>query len=266
MAVIRASTASDVRVAVAGDWHSNRHGVRVALGRLHDRAPDVRTVLQLGDFNLGSGRPWADYCKSLDQAMTQFGIERILITPGNHDDWGQLSKRFASHPGQPYIPPRLRTIALLPRGFRFSIEQRSFVSFGGAASPDQERRIQGKDWWPEEEPTLAETEATILGGTADVMLSHEAVNGGTLRVDAALTRPNPSLFSQHGLQASRRSRAHVTQVWNRIKPMVLLHGHMHLQAEGQHPGGRRVYSLAANNTAGNIGVLDLRDLSWEWLD
>lgn len=260
------SLAYETRVAVAGDWHSSRYGVRTALGLLHDRAPDVRTVLQLGDFNLGSNGPWADYRRALGHAMSTFEIERILVTPGNHDDWGQLTRRFASHPGQPYPLPRLESIAFLPRGFRFTIGSRSFVSFGGAASPDQDRRIQGKDWWPEEEPTAADVDLIVQAGKADVLLTHEAVDGGTARVDAALARPNHDLFSSQGLEASRRSRGRVTEVWNCIRPRVLFHGHMHIRGEGHHPDGRRVYSLAANNAAGSIGVLDLQDLSWKWLD
>lgn len=256
----------EARVGVAGDWHSSRHAVRGALRLLKERAPDVRTILQLGDFNLGSNLPWADYRKTLAQALTTFEIGRILVTPGNHDDWGQLKQRFSAHPGEPYLLPRLESIAFLPRGYRFSIGTRSFVSFCGAASPDQENRIQGRDWWPEEEPSTAEADSTLRDGGADIMLTHEAVDGGSAEVDAVLARPDREIFSQRGLDASRRSRACVTELWNQIRPSVLFHGHMHIRAEGRHPDGRRVYSLAAIDAPGAIGVLDLRDLSWEWLN
>jgi hypothetical protein len=226
---------SEARVAIAGDWHSSRYAVRKAFSLLRDRAPDVRTVLHLGDFNLGSNRPWADYRKSLGQALALFDLDRILVTPGNHDDWGQLGRRFAAYPGEPYFLPHLESVAFLPRGFRFTIGPRSFVSFGGAASLDQEDRIQGKDWWPEEQASALEAELTGNGGRCDVMLTHEAVDGGSTRVDAALARPNRELFSQHGLDASRRSRALVTDLWKRIQPSALFHGHMNIRAEGAPP-------------------------------
>lgn len=256
----------EVRVAIAGDWHSSGYWARRALQMLHEQAPDVRTVLHLGDFNLTSNTPWAAYRRSVVEAMAQHGIRRVLVTPGNHDDWSQLGRRFALRPDEPYELPKAQAIAFLPRGYRFDIGGRKFLSFGGAASPDQDRRIRDKDWWPSEEPTPSDAVSALKGGRIDVMLSHEAVDGGTHFVDRVIKTPNRALFSDAGLDASRRSRSLVTGVWEQLAPARLFHGHMHVQAEGHHDGGRSVYALAANNSAGNIGVLDLRDLSWTWLN
>ena len=141
------------RVAIAGDWHSSGYWARRALTMLHDQAPDVRTVLHLGDFNLTSNTPWTAYRRNVVKAMATNGIERILVTPGNHDDWNQLGPRFELHPHEPYRLPKTETVSFLPRGYRFQIGGRTFLSFGGAASPDQEKRIEGRDWWGNEEPT-----------------------------------------------------------------------------------------------------------------
>lgn len=256
----------EVRVAIAGDWHSSGYWARRALGMLHDQAPDVRTVLHLGDFNLSSNTPWAAYRRSVMEAMAANSIERILVTPGNHDDWSQLGPRFDQHPGVPYWLPKAPGISFLPRGYRFEIGGRTFLSFGGAASPDQGRRIEGKDWWGNEEPTEADVARALAGGTVDVLLTHEAVDGGTRLVEDVIARPNRRLFDERGLSASRRSRAHVTEVWTRLAPRRLFHGHMHVRAEAHLPDSRSVYSLAANNSPGNLGILDLTDLSWSWLD
>ena len=256
----------ETHVAIAGDWHSSGYWVHRALKMLHDQAPEVRTVLHLGDFNLTSNTPWAFYRRNVVEAMEENGIERLLVTPGNHDDWSQLAQRFGAHPDEPYRMPKAPLISFLPRGYRFEIGGRSFLSFGGAASPDQGRRREGKDWWRNEEPTEADAVHALAGGKVDIMLTHEAVDGGTQLVDELLQRPNRQLFDPIGLSASRRSRALVTDVWNQLRPARLFHGHMHVRAVGHLPDLRSVYSLAANNSAGNIGVLELRDLTWAWLD
>lgn len=97
------------------------------------------------------------------------------------------------------------------------------------------------------------------------MLTHEAVNSGTNKVDRLLESPNSRLFTEHGLLASQRSRAIVTDVWTRTSPHVLCHGHMHVKDQRRLPDGRQVISMAAEEMLGNVGVLDLRDLSWTWL-
>ena len=256
----------EARVAIAGDWHSSGYWARHSLKMLHDRAPDVRTVLHLGDFNLTSNTPWSAYRRSVTEAMDANGIERILVTPGNHDDWNQLGPRFELHPDTPYRLPKAPGISFLPRGYRFTIGGRTFLSFGGAASPDQGRRIEGKDWWANEEPTNADVARALAGEIVDVMLTHEAVNGGTRLVEDVIAHPNRRLFDERGLSASRRSRALVTEVWTHLAPRRLFHGHMHVRAEAHLTDARSVYSLAANNSPGNLGILDLTNLSWSWLD
>lgn len=257
---------TESRIAIAGDWHSSGVWAKTALGLVHRHAPDVRTVLHLGDFNLTANLPWRAYRDSVNKAMKDNGIERILVTPGNHDHWGQLAQRFAQYPGVPYELPKTETISFLPRGYRFTIAGRKFLSFGGAASPDQERRIMGMNWWAEEEPTRQERAQALVGGGVDVMLTHEAVDGGSPTVDKIVAHPNHQLFTAHGLLASRRARALVTSLWNELTPPLLFHGHMHVRAEGRGGDGRRVYSMAANNTAGNVGILDLPTMTWTWLD
>jgi len=257
---------NETRVAIAGDWHSSGVWAKTALGLVRRHAPDVSTVLHLGDFNLTSNLPWRAYRDSLSKAMKENGIERILVTPGNHDHWGQLAERFALHPDEPYLLPKTDSISFLPRGYRFTIGGRTFLSFGGAASPDYESRFEGTNWWPAEEPTHDDAVRAIGGGEVDVILAHEAVDDGTHAVDQIIALPDRHLFSKRGLMASRRSRTLVTHVWDELAPPLLFHGHMHVRAEGRRQDGRTVYSLAANNAAGNIGVLDLPTMAWRWLD
>jgi hypothetical protein len=62
----------------------------------------------------------------------------------------------------------------LPRGARFTVVGRSFVSLGGAPSIDFETRVPGGDWWPTEMITYEDVAHVVAGGTADVMLTHDA--------------------------------------------------------------------------------------------
>jgi hypothetical protein len=106
-------------------------------------------------------------------ACADHGVD-IWITPGNHEDWGRLTTMWASpeNVGQPLqLTDHVR---VLPRGCRFELGGRSFVSLGGAPSVDLDRRTVGKDWWAEEAITPEDVELVVEGGHADVMLAHDA--------------------------------------------------------------------------------------------
>jgi hypothetical protein len=248
----------ETRVAVVGDLHGDARWtgrVLPAIGRL---ASDVNTILQVGDFWLG-----AEFLKSADYWCRQAGITRCLVSPGNHEPWNSLDVAFAASPGEPV---QLSTsVWALPRGSRFEIGGRSFLSFGGAASVDGEDRVKGVDWWPQSEmPTEADVQKAIAGDPVDIMISHETIDGGVPLVERVL-RVNPLGWPQAALAASALSRQRVTRVWQVARPRVLCHGHMHIADEAELPDGRRVYSLGCNGQEKNVGILRLSDLSWEWL-
>jgi hypothetical protein len=247
-------------VAVAGDWHGDaRFAGRIlpAIGRL---APDVTTILHVGDFGIGKDNA---FLKTADYWCARAGIHRILVSPGNHEFWPRIEAGFAATPNE---PTRLSTaVWALPRAFRFSIAGRSVLSFGGAASVDGEDRVVGADYWPHSEmPTEADVGKAIAGGPVDVMISHETIDGGVPLVDRVL-RSNPLGWPKGALAASALSRQRVTRVWQVARPRVLCHGHMHIADEAELHDGRRVYSLGCNGQEKNVGILRLSDLSWEWL-
>lgn len=248
---------SEERVAIAGDWHGDTDWVRHALPKLHTTAPDVQTILHLGDFEKGD-----ELLAVVDEACRAAGISRVLVTPGNHEDWGLLHTLFAAQPGEPV---QLSTMVwALPRGFRFQLADRSFLSFGGAASIDYARRTTGFSWWPTEIPADNDVAAAITGAPVDVLLAHDTVDGGTAETELVL-RSNRAGWSAEALDYAAMSRARVTRVWDDSQAKVLAHGHFHTQGEIELPSGRRVYSVAANNNPGNIALLRLRDLAWAWV-
>jgi Calcineurin-like phosphoesterase len=76
-------TLPDQRVAVCGDWHGNVGWVRTLSRILPALAPDVTTILQLGDW-------WIDP-DVVDETLADTDIDRIYVTLGNHEPWDQVT-------------------------------------------------------------------------------------------------------------------------------------------------------------------------------
>lgn len=249
----------ETRVAVAGDWHGNSTWANFAIPAIRRLAPDIRTILHAGDFGVGKDD---QFLNTADYWGKRTGL-RTLVTPGNHEYWPRLDAAFSAAPGQ--AVQLSESVWILPRGYRFEIGGRSFLSFGGAASVDREFRTEGKDWFPSEMPAELDVRAAIVGGTVDVMISHETVNGGTPAVEKML-RTNPMGWSSEALAESSLSRLRVTQVWAGTAPAALMHGHMHVFGEVELESGQRIFSLGRDMQDRNVGVLSLPDLGFEWLD
>jgi hypothetical protein len=252
----------ETRVAIAGDWHGNIRWVGRAIPALRRHAPDVRTILHAGDFGIWPGSMGKSFLGAVDRRCAESGIERILVTPGNHEDWLDITARFEVEPGEPVRFSE--SVWVMPRGFRFELAGKTFASFGGAASIDYEWRDEGTNWWREEMPSDEDVAAIIEGGPADVLITHETINGGTAATEQ-VTSTNPHGWSPDALTYSWLSRRRVTRVWEALSPRVLAHGHMHVRDEIDLPDGRRVYSLGADEREGNLALLDLETLAWEWV-
>ncbi|WP_354025929.1 metallophosphoesterase [Conyzicola nivalis] len=118
----------ETRVAVAGDWHGNTIWIQEMIPALHAAAPEVGTILHAGDFGILPGPRGKGFLAAVDAQCEASVIERVLVTPGNHDDWTRMNHRFVSQPGEAI---RLSDrVWVLPRGFRFTLAGRTFLSFG----------------------------------------------------------------------------------------------------------------------------------------
>jgi hypothetical protein len=114
-------------------------------------------------------------------------------------------------------------------------------------------------------PTGEEAAAAIAAGPVDVMVAHEGIDGGTARVESVI-RNNPQGWGAEAVAYSARSRALITAVWAGVRPALMFHGHFHLADQIILSSGQRVYSLAGAGMRKNVGVLDLTDLAWKWID
>jgi len=157
-------------VALAGDWHGNRRWARARIAEV--AANGVALILHLGDVGIWPGASGRVYIDQLEEARTTHGVG-IWATPGNHEDWGSLTRMWAD-PGRAGRPLYVTEhIAILPRGYRFPLEDRSFVSLSGASSVDLEYRERNKDWWAQEAIEAEDVATVVAGGYADVMLVHD---------------------------------------------------------------------------------------------
>lgn len=182
------------------------------------------------------------------------------MTPGNHEDSARLDARWATTPGNPL--QLTQHVGVLPRGYRWTLGGRSFVSLGVAASIDFEYRRHGQTCWPTEIPTPEDVAAVVTGGYADVILTHDAPRPGT--------PAGQSARAQCPRSGSRWSHTAVyaAVVAERISyeefPRLLVHGHYPARDEAVGPDGREVISLGADLQAGNVVLPDLNDLSHTW--
>jgi len=248
--IAREVSLPDQRVAVVGDIHGNFRWLDIVARAVQTLAPDVTTMLQLGDWSMDPD--------STDEALNGTGIERIYVTLGNHEPWDRLTPLLNEHPG---CAIRVSDITwILPRPARLTVGGRSVVSLGGAVSVDRAWRQEGVSYWKDEEITSEHVKAAIAGGPADLMLTHESPAGTPVRAVQEILRTNPFGFPADAIRDSANSRARVAKVWNIVYPELLIHGHMHAPGGGQTEYGLRVASLGQDGQQGNLGFLDMRTL------
>jgi hypothetical protein len=252
----------ETRVAVAGDWESLGDHVFGKLRRLRLLYPDIRTVLHLGDLRWEPPvRVSSELLYRHDSFLPRLERElaatdlRVLLTPGNHDDWTVLKPAFLAHPERPRrLSPSMWA---LPRGFRFTLASRSFLSFGGAVSVDADRGVA-------EAPTDEDVARAVRGGAVDVLLTHEPPNAGIREVADLIARPGR--WTQQRLQRSADSRRRIDRLVAAVQPTLTLHGHMHVAGRIRDGNGHETIALPAATEPGNLMLLNLPSLTVSDLD
>ena len=235
-----------VTIGVAGDWHGNTRWAVHALAEFHGAG--VSTVWHLGDFGLWPNG--SDYLDAVEDACARLGIT-ILVTPGNHEDYGQL-------PGRAHATTQVRDhIAFLPRGHRFTVNGWAVLSFGGAPSVDFEYRVEGLSWWPAELPAEEEVDAAIAGGPCDILLLHDSSNAPQATEAVARILRSGSGLSERALAYARVGRERTTRLRAGVRPHMTLHGHYHVADIAKHGDGSWTVSLGADGADGNLGLLRL---------
>lgn len=150
-------------------------------------------------------------------------------------------------PGEDGLARWRSNIWILPRGERTTVEGLTIGGLGGAFSIDFDLRTEGKDWWPQEEPTLQDAQHLIEGGSVDVLVTHDAPMSVPLKSDLKL----PAGF----IERANQTRTLLDEVVSKLAPAHLIAGHWHQRRihEIAHPDGEvtRVDILA--NEMHNLG-------------
>ncbi|WP_422758738.1 metallophosphoesterase [Paenarthrobacter sp. C1] len=165
-------------VHVAGDWHG--HGAWAIARVMSAGSKGIRFIFHAGDFGIWPGKLGKKYLLNLDKACARFGVT-LVVTPGNHEDWGRLSTLKVKDRGNGLGAVQWvgEHIAVLPRGHRLTLvtpngNRRTFVSLGGAPSIDFATRKPHLSWWPEEMMSLGDVYRVAEDGHADIMVTHDA--------------------------------------------------------------------------------------------
>lgn len=264
--------ASESTVALLGDWHGNTNWARRAV---HKAAEDGKKVLlHVGDFGVWPDTAGEKYLRKLDKWCEELDLH-LIVTPGNHENWTRLEKGWKKDNGPTQLG--FKRFWFLPRNTRFTLNEVTFMSFGGAASVDYTWRERNKTWWPQEFPSEEDVEAGVASGPADILVLHETPDLPYATEGAAtMITENPMGFSEAGREYSAESRSEMTKVMEAVRPRLTVHGHMHHGEEAQrtYKDGENFTVLSLNKefTPTNMIYLDLTDfhdkqtLDLAWVD
>ncbi len=259
-----------VIIGLVGDLEGDRDWAVARLRALGERG-GVEVVCQLGDLRFGYGPEPEAYLAAIESVCAEFDLRFLCIT-GNHENWALLDRlwadeRWRREDGGLKPIDVTEHVTLLPRGHRWEMGGRSFVALGGAPSVNRDLLTEGVDWWPSEVIREEHVEATIAGGHADVMLTHDSPGPPYCTVPVAdVMLNNPNQWPDSILAYAEEGIEKVTRAMLGVTPLLLAHGHFHVagQAVVQLPGcahDTTVWSLAANQDPGNVRLLDLDTLT-----
>lgn len=204
------------RVVLAGDWHGDRlHAASVIQWAAREGCAGI---VQLGDFGVWPGHGGKSFLDAVALSLDLSGIWLVFVD-GNHEDFTQLADLKPDDTGAHPLRPNLWR---LPRGFRWTWFDRTWMALGGATSLDRPSRRPYVDWWPEEELTLGDYRAATSGGLVDVMVSHDAPAGYDVP-----GIPPASVWPPAELARADRHRGVMRAVCDEVKPSWLFHGHFH---------------------------------------
>ncbi|WP_062318114.1 metallophosphoesterase family protein [Demequina maris] len=250
-----------MKVALLGDTHGRENWIVYALDRF--AAEGLTTVIQVGDLGVWPGPTAARMWNRIDELLTHHG-QTMMVAPGNHEDYDEIARLEARDDGW----LRFRDhILLAPRGHRTEIAGRSLCWLGGAASVDRGWRLAHQQltgqrtWWAGEAISDEDVQATIAGGPADIMVSHEAPQG-VPSIEAAI-QGNPHGFLPEDLAYAQEVRGRFTEAFTAVQPKLLLHGHYHrfVDEVATFEGfNTHVFGLSQDEDPRSLAMLELTSL------
>lgn len=207
------------RVAVMGDWHGDAFWAEFMIETAANLGAEA--VVHVGDFGFQRHNSHSEkYMSRVNRALKKADLN-ILVVDGNHEDFEYLYGIPLNDQG---FRPITRTVAHLPRGFRWTWWDKTWAALGGAHSVNSHLLTPGYDWFPEEHITWDETERVIEGGPADVMVTHDVPDKTHI-----VGLGSGSMFPSSQLYTAQQHRTVLGMVVDELRPELLLHGHMHIR-------------------------------------
>jgi predicted phosphodiesterase len=207
---------------IATDWHGNGHQGREIIFQAERLGLD--TIIHLGDFGIKESS--YNYLGHLQKYLGAFGINLYFID-GNHEHFDKLENREMLDDGTRFVRDN---IFHLPRGFRWSWNDISFLAVGGAASINRFSSSSGSSHWdPGEFITDSDVEKAIEGGSADVMFMHDspADAPNDLVDDTELQQELIKKFGLASVAYTYANREQLKAITAEVNPRLLFHGHYH---------------------------------------
>lgn len=165
-------------IFITGDTHGSIDGYKLfALNDNYKGKKLTRNdyLIVTGDF----GYVWdkesykdLDYLAELDYT--------ILFIDGNHENFDMLAKYEVEMWNGGKVQKIRDNVIHLMRGQIFTINKKTFFTFGGAESTDKQYRRKGTSWWEQEVPTGKEFEDAkenllLVDNKVDYIITH-AIN------------------------------------------------------------------------------------------
>ncbi len=214
-----------MRVLIGGDSHGSYRFFEMLCERA--QRLDCSEIIQVGDF----GYVWrekkevtnAERLAALDGYLRRAGLT-LRWLDGNHEHFENMREQYGATPDSPSVVQMTDYIAYMPRGYRFNLDDVSCMAFGGAVSIDVDMRVKFVDWFPAELIT-DEQVARVPEEHVDILFSHDCPLGGPV-LDQFLMPGNWGL-SETIEKRSRDNRIRMREVFNKITPRLVVHGHYH---------------------------------------
>ncbi len=160
-------------IYITGDTHGARDFYKLLSPKLSNLSKQDYVII-CGDAGVLFNAQEAPYFINLYSYLPF----TVLFVDGNHENFELLN----SYPIEMWNGGKVHKISdsvfHLLRGQIFSIEGKTFFTFGGALSFDKARRVKGESWWAEEMPSSddyneALTNLSTVNYVVDYIISHD---------------------------------------------------------------------------------------------
>jgi len=209
-------------IYITGDLHGNPCRLQ------QEELKKVGITIKAGDYIIicgDFGCVWGGVLKEKNARALEILEAQpftTLFIDGNHENFDLLNALPVEewHGGK--VHKIRNNIFHLLRGEIFDIEGKSFFCFGGASSTDQDRRIEGQSWWPQENPSQEEYQYAISN-----------LEKANYNVDYVLTHTSPRKFLRRNTKALVRIYECSTSkmldiIQSKVKYKYWFYGHYHL--------------------------------------